>query len=262
MAARSRRQLQPFTTFGCDRLIEFDVIWCMDLKWGRLLKKYSSHFTTGMCGMWHVPGPQMWPASVQLASPLTTHCNPISIHFMSFERKKENHNFKIVKVWSCTERPKSNLSHLPAQRLILPPVAEQFPIIDAVDFCQTAPHGENRAKGKPRLQRFLATTSSETHLFDALSVWPTWVQEVVTSSKLLATIVMQSKVTFWLKCWLCKHDYIFIMTYQVYHIWIYICQVRSQHHHENLHASVQTDNYILYSRCLKPQSYHVQNIPK
>lgn len=208
MAVRSRRQLQPFTTFGCDRLIEFDVIWCMDLKWGRLLKKYSSHFATGMCGMWHVPGPQMWPASVQLASPLTTHFNPISIHFMSFEEKRENRNFKIVKVWSCTERPTSNLAHVSAQRLILPPVAEQFPIIDAVDFCQTAPHGENGAKGKPRLQRFLATTSSETHGCDALSVWPTWVQEVVTSSKLLATIVIQSKVTYWLlKCWLCMTIY-------------------------------------------------------
>ncbi len=59
-------------------------------------------------------------------------------------------------VWSCTERPKWNLSNVAAQRLILPPVAEQFPIIDAIDFCQTAPHGENCAKGKPRLQRFLA----------------------------------------------------------------------------------------------------------
>ena len=246
------------TTFGCDRLIEFDVIWCMDLELGLSMAKSfcNRHVTcsrsTNVTNKqihrlskgnirrtrgqnWSDGWPSMqWGLCLQhvvlhhaynvhnhksycngcerlpslRSTSLPSH-NPFpSISYHLGETKKENRNFKTVKVWSCTERPKSNLSNVAAQRLILPPVAEQFPIIDAIDFCQTAPHGENRAKGKPRLQRFLATTSLETHGFDALPVWPTWVQEVVTSSKLLVTIVIQSEMTYSLK-WL-LYIYIYI----------------------------------------------------
>ena len=41
--------------------------------------------------------------------------------------------------------------------LILPPVAEQLPIVDTVHLCQAGAHGEDGAEGEPRLQRVLET---------------------------------------------------------------------------------------------------------
>ena len=41
--------------------------------------------------------------------------------------------------------------------LILPPVAEQLPIVDPVHLCQAGAHGEDGAEGEPRLQRVLET---------------------------------------------------------------------------------------------------------